>query len=299
MEEIGRTARERVYVVSDIHLELRSDKGAAQLNFDPVPMTDNECKHYLALCGDIGNPFMPNYADFLHRHCQKFDHIFIVSGNHEYYTSNAKQRTIERIDVELHQLAAQFPNVTYLQQSVVLLESGTAFAGCTLWSKVDAWCEQRMNDYNCIYVDSDNTLARSVYSRASQGLFDVPKKKMIKAYRRQLKWMDVLQLHQTHRDWLEQTIKTPPEGTKKLVVLTHHAPSHLMSLPERREGGQDKGYASDCDDLFQPPVVCWLSGHTHESMDIHINGIRSVSNCFGYPSQSAETTGYRPLAIEI
>lgn len=49
-------------------------------------------------------------------------------------------------------------------------------------------------------------------------------------------------------------------------------------------------FATPLERLLCPPVKCWASGHVHSNVDIEINGIRSVSNCRGYP---AEDAGYR------
>ena len=76
----------KLQYVSDIHLELRKVKNIPIIK----PIDENT---YLALCGDIGNPFAPSYKSFLDIHSKLFVHILIVSGNHEYYSSK-KQRTV-------------------------------------------------------------------------------------------------------------------------------------------------------------------------------------------------------------
>ena len=80
--------------MSDIHLELRNNIPTIK------PIDDNS---YLALCGDIGNPFLPQYNKFLGIHSKLFVHILIVSGNHEYY-SWEEDRTIEVIDEEIDKI---------------------------------------------------------------------------------------------------------------------------------------------------------------------------------------------------
>ena len=80
----------KLQYISDIHLELR--KGIPTI--EPIEMG----KTYLALCGDIGNPFLPSYKKFLDIHSKLFVHILIVSGNHEYYSSQKTQRTMKEID---------------------------------------------------------------------------------------------------------------------------------------------------------------------------------------------------------
>jgi hypothetical protein len=130
--------------------------------------------------------------------------------------------------------------------------------------------------------DSSHPETRTVYE--ADGLMDV-KQKRFNPYKRQLVWMDVLEIHQRHEEWLKNVIESTED--KKIIVLTHHAPSRRMVHTERRN---NNAYASDCDALFKSPVVCWLSGHTHCSMNIEINGIPCGSNCYGYPHE--RDTGY-------
>ena len=215
-------------------------------NINIVPETDNDI---LALCGDIGWPQDTNYCAFLERHSPRFYRIFITTGNHEYY-SQRNQCSMAEIDMYLFALCSQFTNVTYLQETTFTLGE-YLFVGCTLWTRVDAMCQPRMNDYVCIYVDE-----------------------------RKATWLDILEIHQHHSEWLKNVIDSTDD--KKIVVLTHHPPSRLMLVPERR---MDNAYASDCDALLKPPVVCWLSGHTHQSAQMEIQDIPSVSNCYGYPHE--------------
>jgi predicted phosphohydrolase len=265
----------RLYFVSDTHHELMKEKASRELNIVPTASSSN-VKNYLALCGDIGNPFNANYVEFIQRHSERFERVFIVAGNHEYY-SNQKQRTMIETDAKITEVASQFPNVTFLQQSSFQVED-TLFMGCTLWTAVDEQSEGSMNDYNRIYVDSDAEAAKFIYYNTNP-IIGKTKKKYVRAGRKLLKYRDILQLHEEMKEWLDQTINTPV--IQKMIVLTHHAPSAKML----KLGVANNCYASECDDLFKPPVVCWISGHTHECISVEINGIPSMSNCFGYPGQ--------------
>jgi predicted phosphodiesterase len=54
-------------------------------------------ENFLALCGDIGNPFHENYVKFIRRHSERFSHVFIVAGNHEYYSGQNKEPSSKRM----------------------------------------------------------------------------------------------------------------------------------------------------------------------------------------------------------
>ncbi len=150
----------KLQYVSDLHLELRKTKSIPIIN--PI-----DSDTYLALCGDIGNPFIDTYREFLEIHAKLFKHILIVSGNHEYYTSTKKQRTMKMADVEIQKIVSEFDNVTYLNMGKVII-SRTKFIGCALWSDVSnilEIAESVMNDYKNIYVDNPNTNGRFEYIR--------------------------------------------------------------------------------------------------------------------------------------
>lgn len=290
MENGGSLAR--IYVISDIHLEMRSLEMSREINI--FPYDAHEIPRYLAMCGDIGNPCSPNYLEFLERHSKLFDHILIVAGNHEYY-SKAEQRSISEIDHVLFQIASSLPNVTYLQETKVTLGNIT-FAGCTLWTAVDSSCERKMNDYQHIFMDDEaasetrilypamNTSQSNMFGSSLMAPMNKPV--FLNPYKRPLRWLDVLETHQRHCEWLQDVIDT---CENKLVVLTHHAPSRKMLRPEFRNEG-NSAYASECDHLFKSPLVCWMSGHTHYSSTVHINDIPCVSNCHGYPHETYENT---------
>lgn len=250
----------RLYVLSDTHLELRTDNSAKSINIFPK---EGDARNFLAFCGDIGNPFDSKYFDFIQRHSQRFEHIFVVSGNHEYY-SKKKGRLMNQVDNELRRVCAEFPNVHFLQLDTFDLDDDFVFAGCTLWTPVTKEAETWMRDYESIYKD-ENVKVESY---------------------------DILEKNGMMSDWLEQILKKRQDN-KKVIVLTHHAPSEKMlsNKDDDRNNFEETEkcmYCSFCDDLFQPPLFLWLSGHTHYSHEIEINQIPSASNCWGYPGQKTK-----------
>ena len=49
--------------------------------------------------------------------------------------------------------------------------------------------------------------------------------------------------------------------------------------------------AADVEHLLRPPVRMWIHGHTHYNADVMRNGVRVVTNQWGYPSE--DMTGFR------
>jgi predicted phosphodiesterase len=280
------TAERKLYYISDIHLELYDVSN--QLNFN----LNNSFENYLALCGDIGCPFEKNYETFLAEQSIKFKRVFIIAGNHEYYNkinystegifssmANVKYRTMKETEDKIRQICSKYHNLTFLTTNESFLLSDTLFIGCPLWTEVDENAEKYMNDYQKIFISpycGDTNLQKRDYEQ------------------RKIRYMDILQLHGEMKDYLEKKILdasndlndfSKQSNTKQIIVLTHHAPSFLMT----REDSKSIYYASNCESLFVPPVKCWISGHTHECKDLNINGINCVSNCMGYKT---ETTNF-------
>lgn len=284
----------RLYFTSDTHHELLSNKQSERIDIFPVEMSKEKeekgGRNFLALCGDIGNPFDSKYEAFLARHSSRFEKIFVVAGNHEYY-SNKKQRTVENTDEKIQEICSKFSNVIPLQKQTFEIE-GTVFAGCTLWTPVDQYSDTLMNDYKNIFVNGTGSYKIILQSGLTY------KNTYIKPGRRPIQPDDVFNLHQEMKGWLNETISHPSNQNKNLIVLTHHAPvKEMIGEPkghrEIKTDGTDprknphllKCYAGECESLFRSPVTLWVSGHTHSCISTEVNGIKSLSNCWGYPGQ--------------
>lgn len=241
----------KLQYVSDIHLELRK--------IDDIPTIQPiDANAYLALCGDIGNPFLPNYKKFLGIHSKLFIHILIVSGNHEYYTNTTK-RSMEMVNKEINTICLSYPNITYLNKSKIII-GNTKFIGCTLWSDVSnikTLAENIMNDYKHIYVTGSRKINL-------------------------LKAENVISLNKNMKDWIQKQLVKISDKYNKIIILTHHAPSFKMLS---HDDIYSPCYGNDMDNLMSSYISHWISGHTHDSIKLDIKGTKCVSNCMGYPGQ--------------
>lgn len=136
-----------------------------------------------------------------------------------------------------------------------------------------------MNDYQRIYVDFDSETHRIV-NKPHGG------RKRIKSFRRQLKWMDIFEKHDQHKNWLEKSLNES-KAAERIIVLTHHAPS-LKMLSDESDPRYRNGKASDLETFFKKPITHWISGHTHLCKHIQINGVECISNCYGYPNEKTD-----------
>jgi predicted phosphodiesterase len=185
--------------------------------------------------------------------------ILYVAGNHEYYKEALPKHT-QRL-----RGLTNGTTVHFLEQSTLLLED-VVFLGCTLWT-----------DF-ALFGDP-----RRAASEALQGLTDYRRIRVSPSYRR-LHPADTIRLHRGSIAWLESEFNK--YRGRKIVVITHHAPSR-RSIPEPFKNDLlSAAYASDLDALIERSgVTLWVHGHTHSSSDYRIGDTRVICNARGYPDE--------------
>lgn len=229
-------------VLSDIHLEFRNRA------YDFLVTAPNLC-----LLGDIGDPSMPMYQDFLHCQAERYDSVFLLKGNHSCYG-----RSVEEADDLIAEICAKHPTkLHYLNKTALDLDHHFVILGCTLWSHVIN--RQRLMVLSML-ADNHHITKWSV-TRNNE-------------------------VHAAELDWLQSAIANVKAAGKQAIVLTHHAPScHGTSAPEHVNSPISSAFGSNLEYMLKPPVVLWMFGHTHYSSDQQINGVRVCSNQVGYPNE--------------
>lgn len=233
-------------ILSDIHLEFCSGRA---YNF---PVT----APHLCLLGDIGDPSTVVYKDFLHSQAERYEHVFLLKGNHSCYG-----RSMEEADDLIAQVCAKYPaKLHYLNKTAFDLDQSFVILGCTLWSHVID--RQRLLVLSML-ADNHHITRWSVHRNN--------------------------EVHAAELEWLKSAIATVEAAGKKAIVLTHHAPScHGTSNPKHANSPISSAFGSNLEYLLKPPVVLWMFGHTHYSSDQQINGVRLCSNQVGYPGEDVK-----------
>jgi len=222
----------------------------------------------LALCGDIGNPFLTNYREFLIYQANRFQLVFVLSGNHEYYNAIPNQlTTAEEVDQQIESICSSHPNLIYLNKKKYTI-GNYDILGCTLWTAVPDHMRQKisntLNDFRLIYT------SKSPPTQLSPEVFD--------------KWF------KDSAEWLANEINKSKSQNRKCMVLTHHVPSFQLS-------GAAVGWASNLESLLKnngSNVEAWIYGHTHSNDDKIVKGTRIISNQKGY---SKEKSLYNPKFV--
>lgn len=113
----------KIQYMSDLHFEFHSDGGKSILN-EIKPLAD-----VLVLAGDIiPLTFYKNVFEVYSAFCDKFKHVVMVPGNHEFYGTNPSEaknllRTVEE----------KLPNLHFLDSGEMVKIDGRRFIGGTMW----------------------------------------------------------------------------------------------------------------------------------------------------------------------
>lgn len=256
-EPCGRT----VQIMSDLHLEL--NRQYATFDF-PVKAP------FLILGGDIGRlidygMFLP----FLARQTARFEKVFLVLGNHEFYEMSYEDG-VER--------ARQLEKEDSLEGKLVLLDrnrwddpdSELTILGATLWSKVHPSEAEivalRVSDYKLI----------SGWSVAKHN----------ECHARDLAYLT---------EAVAELNNLPAESQRNVLVTTHHAPCvDGASRPEHAKAPFRTAFSTDVIQAreFMRGVAVWMFGHTHFTTEFRKGGVRVVANQRGY------VLGYKGPTLE-
>ncbi len=255
----------KLHILSDLHLEFS--------DMDIVHTDADADADVVVLAGDIHKGERGiSWA----REAFPDKEIVYVSGNHEFYGKH-RPDTLARM-----RSAAKACGVHFLDdESVVIGE--VRFLGATLWtdfllfgSTERPWCmrdaQNNMNDFRVIY-EGDKVFSPS----------------------------DSVFLNRQSVAFLERQLQAPFDG--KTVVVTHHLPSFKSVADRFQKSAMSAAFASNLDDLLGSDKAClWVHGHTHDSLDYEVKGMRVICNPQGYilSNSRPENMDFDPgLVIEV
>lgn len=238
---------------SDLHLEFGE--------WVP-PALDTDKETVLVLAGDIAIASKSStYQKFIETVTQQFRHVIYIMGNHEHYHGSV-QRSIAKIK----RTVGEISNLSIVENEVVTIDN-VSFACCTLWTDfmggnplAMVQAQSRMNDYRQIRTEQNGD-----------------------PYGRKLTPSDTLAWHNSSIVFLVDAIEEAKRFGRKVVVVTHHAPSH-ESIPERFRGDPlNYAYVSSLESMIEhmKPDM-WIHGHLHDTQDYHIGKTNVLANPRGY-----------------
>jgi Icc-related predicted phosphoesterase len=198
--------------------------------------------------------------------------VIYVLGNHEFYGQK-----IPKLISEIKEVA-QGTNVRVLENDSVEI-GDVAFLGATLWT------DFRLN--------GDLVLSEVA---AQTGMTDFRRIRVTPSYRR-FRPRDARWLHAQSLEWLAQQVEKA--RGRKIVVVTHHAPSPQSVTSGFQRDQLNPAYASNIEPFIAAcGAALWIHGHIHHRADFTVGGTRIVANPRGYPTETH--TGFDPsFVVEV
>lgn len=240
----------RVQLISDLHLEYL-EEGDASINF---AMLVTPSAPILLIAGDVATYDCPALPEFLNWVGSKFEFVFWVLGNHEFY--NTKQVSMKDVKNKLQAMCPQ--NVHILDNEAVIVDD-MIIIGTTLWSYVPEKyidkVQATISDYRYMYGSDGNLITVA----------------------------DTNRFHAESVAFIRGEVEK--NRGKHVVVLSHYSPSLVDTLHPNYYGSPlNHAFASD---IEMSGVDVWCFGHTHYNVriDKHSNGYKLVSNQFGYEGE--------------
>jgi predicted phosphodiesterase len=247
----------KIQVASDVHLEFFKEENT-------IPVIE-KIGNVLALVGDIGYPSKRNYERFIMEHADRFEYVFVIAGNHEFYT--AEYHSTRQ---QIQEICSKKDNVHFLDKGSFLYVNPSdstdriRILGCTLWSFVPdksiEYISKVLNDYRCIQINE-------------QGI------------KRTLQVQDTVKWHKQEVKWLQEQIELAEHNHENVVVLTHHAPLVDGTCAPRFNGSEGNyAFSTDLKHVMKRNVMLWAFGHTHFSsmQTVKNTGTVVASNQMGY-----------------
>ena len=198
--------------------------------------------------------------------------VLYLMGNHEFYGHDIPKLT--------HKLEAetQGSHVHVLENGVMVI-GDVVFLGCSLWTD--------------FALNGDAPVGALV----AEGMMnDFKRIRFYPGYGR-LRAGHLRRIHADSVLWLRQQFEV--YSGRKMVVLTHHAPSP-RSIPEKwRDQPINCAFASDLESLVvDSKAALWVHGHIHGQSDYVLGETRVIANPRGYPGEDVGV--FRPdLVVDI
>ena len=256
----------KIGIISDLHLHRGywppRDRGDFGWTEESMKNAD-----VLVVAGDLATA--SSYPTFLEHMKERLGsyskHLIVVKGNHDYY--DVEYKDTDEPSVEDNFVVPTFEKKDGKTRQV-------DFICAPLWSPIKNRdiIEASLNDYNFI----PNFTADRCTDLFMQNLM-----------------------------WLEESVRKSRDEGHDIVIATHHLPRHEL-ISKKHEGDYINEAFCVMNEEFESRLaalkpLAWIHGHSHEFMDVTIDGTRYVRNPFGYnkPWHREGTNYHHEFTIEI
>jgi predicted phosphohydrolase len=232
----------KIQLLSDLHLE--------KLEFGIYNIINNENSDVLIIVGDIDDlEDINRYNNFIKQVSKLYKLVFIVKGNHECYN-----KTIDETDAIISNVCNQYNNIIYLNKTYYDINENIRIVGCCFWSKI---LDEQKED-----------IVKNIGNFKNIKSWSVEKNNKI---------------HDEELLFIKEQMECSKINNKKLIIATHYSPSinHTIN-PRFIDCPMSSAYYSNLDELLDEPVIAYVYGHTHQSLNKKINNVLLLSNQRGY-----------------
>lgn len=229
---------------SDLHLEFYENREFLKEN--PLQVQGD----ILLLAGDIiPFPEMDKHKTFFNEMADKFEQVYWIPGNHEYYHFDAAKK--------MGMINERIRNNFSLVNNITLHQGKVRFIFSTLWSAISPGNEwdisREMNDFRLI--------------KYNQGRFTTTQYN---------------EFHAEAVNFIKEEVNKEHEG--ETFVVTHHVPT-LLNYPEQYKGSSlSEGFAVELFNFIESSKIdYWLYGHHHANIpEFRIEKTLLLTNQLGY-----------------
>lgn len=280
----------KINIMSDLHLDISHENPVLPGGDVLILAGDtSEAKHYRKFAEDphgiMDPPVKVTNKDrinmFFLDECQaKYEHVFMVAGNHEHYHGKF-HKTIPR-------MREQLPDNFHIMDNDAVVLDDVLFLGATMWTDCNRQdpltmhaIRDMMNDFHCI------TMKRGEHEY------------------NKFRPVDTLNEHIKTLQYFKLMMEEPMHKDKKVVIMTHHAPTAMsVDIKYVSQYLMNGAYFSRLDDfiLDRPQIKLWCHGHMHDYKDYMVgDDCRVICNPRGYQTRGfAEESNWNPeLFVEM
>jgi len=248
-----------IYNISDLHLENYNNVNNLYKNLEKIMPKAN----ILTLSGDIGYPlneYGKMYSELLKKFKEKYDHVILVPGNHEYFQIKNFNRdsALNRLREICHSESCHLLN----NESIEIL--GIKFLGTTLWSKIDPKYQSMLDVSN-----RKGKMFKTIFPTINAANEEFAK----------------------NHKWLKTSLNKTK--SKHQVIITHHVPSYSLQHESYKNIGSEfvnsLFYSEILNGLDLSKVRYWFCGHTHESGKLKHGNTDIIINPYGVNVEKRKT----------
>lgn len=263
-------------IISDLHLDVNS-------NFR-LQLRNKE--KFTIICGDVSG-YYEKTSKWIRKNIKKG---LFVAGNHIVY--NESSHSIQHIIATYERNYPLTADISFLNNTFKIIDD-IVFVGGTLWTDYRLYGDNQQDTYMWFATRNLNDFRWGKFN--PRGFEKNEDKRLLKV----LTPEHCLKMFYETIKAIDTACKMFPD--KKIVVITHHAPSGI-SIPERYKNNETSPcYASNLEKfiLKHPNIKLWCHGHIHSESDYMIGNCRVVCNPRGYIKYNENKLFDENFTIEV